>query len=217
MDKWKVIAYIAVAAVIWLLGFLIGRSTTAVRAETVVEYVKGDTVRDSIPYPVPYVVYKPTDTAGIIRQCVKDGIYTELFPARTITEVEYIEVTKADTSQMLTDWATLRKYQETLFDIDTTGKCLVDAEVQYNRLRLVGYTYTPVHKVVTIKEQRVRQLSPFLGLGLGLVHAKPDMHYYPTVECGFFVRERVGVDVRFGRDFANRTNLYGVSLLYKFR
>ena len=199
-----------------LIGFYLGRKTVK-EGEPRIEivYKEVDPIIDSIPYPDPYEVVKPADTADIIRKCVKDGIYTELFPERVVTE--YIEILKEDTAEIIKDWGTKRMYSETLFDVDTLGKCVVDASVQYNRLMMLSYNYTPITKTITITENRVKFFSPYIGVGALL---KNDFSAYtnviPTLNGGFFIKEKYGLHLQYGRDFGNSNNLYGVSLLYKF-
>ena len=212
---WKIVAYTLIVIGFILFGFYIGRSSVEVKPPTtIIKYIKGDTIQDSIPYPEPYEVYKPIDTANIIKQCVKDGIYYELFPEKTV--VEYIEPTKEDTMKILADWATKRLYSETLFDIDTVGKCVVNAEVQYNRMMLIGYSYIPVTKVVTIEKNNVHRFSPFIGCGMIIGQKGTDIMAYPNFEGGMFINETYGVKAQIGRDFINNWNIYGLSFLYKF-
>lgn len=200
----------------WLLGFYFGRKTIEISTpKTEVKYVKGEKVTDSIPYPEPIEVVKPIDTANIIKQCVKDGIYTELFPEKTITE--YIEITKDDTTAILRDWATKRMYSETLFDIDTVGKCIVNASVQYNRLSLLAYDYTPIEKQITITTNKVNFFSPYIGVGVLVDNVFNDyLNYMPTASLGFFIKEKYGVNLQYGKSFKTKNNFFGASLLYKF-
>lgn len=198
------------------LGFLIGRKTVNLdNPKTEVKYVKGEKVTDSIPFPQPIEVVKPIDTANIIKQCVKNGIYYELFPEKTITE--YIEITKEDTTAIIKDWATKRMYSETLFDIDTVGKCVVNASVQYNRLSLLAYDYTPIHKEVSITTNKVRLFSPYIGIGVLVDNDFKDyLNYMPTASLGFFIKEKYGVNLQYGKSFKTKNNFFGASLLYKF-
>lgn len=212
----QIICVIAAIILFGALGFYLGRKTITTGVPKVeVVYVKGEKITDSIPYPVPYEVVKPADTLNIIKQCVKDGIYSELFPEKVVTE--YIEITKEDTSAIIIDWATKRLYSETVFDVDTIGKCTIDASVQYNRMSLLSYTYTPVHKEITIHENRVKFFSPYIGAGFLLDNDfNSYMNLIPTVSAGFFIKEKYGVNLQYGRALKNENNLYGVSLLYKF-
>ena len=109
------ITYIILVLALVFIGFYFGRSTVPVKTETKTVYIKGDTIRDVIYEPKPYKVNIPIDTISIIKQCIKDGIYQELWPEKTVTEV--IEITKEDTTKIMVDWATKRIYDETIFDI----------------------------------------------------------------------------------------------------
>lgn len=181
--KWK-IAFIALVALILLgLAFYAGRATTKTKVITKIEYIKGDTIHDTITDIKPYKVIVPADTAGIIQTCVEDGIYAELFPTKVVTE--YIEVTKEDTTAIMKDWATVRAYDEVLFDSDTLGVCEVNTEVQYNRIKNMNYTFTPVIKKETDTEIKVRRFTPFIGAGIST---------FPSVDgsVGFFINQSWG-------------------------
>lgn len=211
------IIYVVVAIITFgIIGFYLGRKTVTVgKPHTEIVYVTGEKITDSIPYPVPYEVVKPTDTADVIRQCVKDGIYTELFPEKIVTE--YIEVTKEDTTEIIRDWGTKRFYSEKIFDIDTVGSCTVNASVQYNRLSLISYDYRPITKQTTINEYRVKAFSPYIGFGLVVCDDFSDIeNYIPTLNGGFFVKEKYGINILYGKSVKNGGNFYGTSLLYKF-
>ena len=214
--KIQLIFVLIAAMAFGLIGFYLGRKTVKdgeVRTDIV--YVEGKTIRDSIPYPVPKYVIKPADTADIIRVCVRDGIYSELFPERVVTE--YVEITKEDTAEFIRDWGTKRMYSEILFDADSLGKCIVDASVQYNRLLMLSYKYTPVIKTVTITENRMKYFSPYVGVGAFLKNNFSNhLNVIPTINAGFFIKEKYGLHLQYCRDFGTRDNIYGASLLYKF-
>lgn len=215
INKWKIFAYIVAIIGFMLLGFYIGRATIDVKEpETIIKYEKGETITDSIPYPVPYEVIKPVDTANIIKQCVQDGIYFDLFPEKTV--VEYVEVTKEDTLRIIEDWASKRLYKETLFDIDTLGKCIIDLSVQYNRMSLIGYTYTPVSKTITNNIYKVNTFSPFIGGGLLMIPKNDYCNLGFSIDGGFFIKEKYGLKLQYGHILNNeRNNIFGASFLYK--
>ena len=215
INKWKIFAYIVAIIGFMLLGFYMGRATIEIKEpETIIKYEKGDQIIDSISYPVPYEVIKPVDTANIIKQCVKDGIYFELFPEKTV--VEYVEVTKEDTLKILEDWASKRLYNETLFDIDTLGSCIVDLSVQYNRLSLLGYTYTPISKTVTTNIYKVKLFSPYIGGGLLMLPKEDYWNFGFSVDGGFFIKEKYGLKLQYGYILnKERNNIIGASFLYK--
>ena len=214
--KRTLICFIISILLCGLLGFYFGRKTIEISMpKTEVKYVKGEKVTDSIPYPEPVEVVKPIDTANIIKQCVKDGIYTELFPEKIVTE--YIEVTKDDTTAIIKDWATKRVYSETLFDIDTVGKCVVEASIQYNRLSLLTYDYIPIEKQIAINTNKVKLFSPYIGIGVLVDNDFSEyLNYTPTANAGFFIKEKYGIHLQYGKSFKSKNNFFSASLLYKF-
>lgn len=212
---WKTIFFIVVGLGIWLFGFYLGRTTIHVdKPDPDIIYMPGDTIRDSIPKPVPFYVEAPVDTANIIKQCVKDGIYTELFPEKTVTEI--IEVTKEDTTAIMRDWATVRKYSEVLFDSDTLGSCSINMETQYNRLKNIDYTFTPVVKTVTYKEQVINLFSPFVGGGLMINPWDEAMNPIIKVNAGFFIKEKHGIQLDAGHALRSKEDFIGISYVRKF-
>ena len=214
--KLQIICVIIGILIFSAIGFYLGRKTiNSDTPKTEIVYIKGENITDSIPYPVPYEVIKPADTADIIRRCVRDGIYSELFPEKIITE--YVEITKDDTTEIIRDWGTKRLYSEQIFDIDTVGQCTINASIQYNRLTLLSYSYIPVTKVTTITNTKVKLFSPYIGAGVLVNNDISDyMNLIPTVSAGFFIKERYGINVQYGKMLKNKNNLYGISLLYKF-
>jgi len=210
-----IVISIIIALIFGVAGFFIGRSTINTEPKVIVKYIKGETIRDSIPYPLPYYIEKPADTLSIIKQCVKDSIYSELFPEKIITE--YIEITKEDTTAIMMDWATKRMYSDTLFNNDTTGTCIVDATVQYNRMSLLSYQFTPIQKTVTITNYKTKMFSPYIGAGILIDNDFKDYkNIMPTANIGFFIKERYGLNLQYAKSFKTKNNFYGVSLLYKF-
>lgn len=214
--RMQIICIVITMITFGIFGFYLGRKTIDIeKPRTEIVYVKGDKITDSIPYPVPFEVVKPADTADIIRQCVKDGIYTELFPEKIVTE--YIEITKEDTAEIIRDWGTKRLYSEKIFDIDTIGSCTVNATIQYNRMSLLSYDYIPVMKQTTIHEYKIRAFSPYIGFGCIVHEDFSDIgNYIPELNAGFFIKEKYGINLLYGKSFKNGSNFYGASLLYKF-
>lgn len=214
--KEKQLILVAVMCLVSIvIGFFLGRGLVKnQKPKIIVKYEKGETIHDTIKKPVPYNVLLPIDTAGIIQQCVKDGIYVELFPTKIITE--YVEVTKEDTSVIIKDWGTTRQYAETLFDIDTLGKCSITADVQYNRLKNLTYSYTPVVKTVTITETKVKKFSPFVGIGAALNPWNNPMDPMAGINAGFFIKENYGFQLQYNHAFYNKNDFLGLNVLYKF-
>ena len=102
MNEWKIAFYITMVVFFLTLGFFLGRKTIKEPATKIVtEYIEGEKITDTLYYPKPYKVVVPIDTLGIIQQCIKDGIYKELWPEKVVTE--YIEVDKTDTTAIIID------------------------------------------------------------------------------------------------------------------
>lgn len=193
INWWKVgfVALMFLAAV--AVGFFLGRSTIEEQGEPIIKYLPGERIYDTTYVEKPIEVIMPVDTADIVAQCVRDGIYSELFPEK----IKYIEVTKKDTTEIMKDWAAVRKYEETIFNNDTLGVCKVSSEVQYNRLKYVGYEFQPVTKTVTVPVYKIKKFTPFVGIGVTTMPSA-------SVEAGYFINQSWGLSVE-----ANY-NLYSV-------
>ena len=197
------------------LGFFLGRKTIKEpETKIVTEYIEGEKITDTLYYPKPYKVVVPVDTLGIIQQCIKDGIYRELWPEKVVTE--YIEVNKTDTTAIIQDWATKRFYTETLFNNDKQGTCTFDAEVQYNRLKIIGYTYSPIVQTVTKTKYVTKLFSPFIGVNY-LINPWDEIKN-PMVQLngGFYIKEKYGIQAIYQRGFKLNNDYIGAGLIYKF-
>ena len=213
--RYTIIVFVASILLAIGVGFLLGRSTISTKDQiTTIKYVKGGKITDSIEKPVPYLVLKPVDTLSVIQDCIKKGIYSELFPEKT--NIEYVVITKEDTSAIIQDWGIKRFYHETLFDNDTVGICEIDAEVQYNRLSHLLYTYVPIQKETTITQNKVRFFSPFIGFGAGYAHWSDNKDWLLNANLGFFIKETYGLNIQYNRSLNFETNYLGCSFVYKF-
>lgn len=210
-EKWFKLGLVILAAVLlFLLGLKVGRQVAEknFKPTTVIEYVKGDTITDTVYTPKPVYVKTPADTADIIKACVKDGIYTELFPEKVVEKL--IEVpTKEDTTAIIRDWGTKRVYEETLFDSDTLGTCKINAEVQYNRLNTYSYEFTPVIKQVTDTKYLTKKFGPFIGAG---VMTNPSV----VGMAGIFIDDKYGAAFNYQYEWELKKQNYGVTLFLKF-
>lgn len=213
--RYTIMVFVASILLAIGVGFLLGRSTISTKDQiTTIKYVKGGKITDSIEKPVPYLVLKPVDTLSVIQDCIKKGIYSELFPEKT--NIEYVVITKEDTSAIIQDWGIKRFYHETLFDNDTVGICEIDAEVQYNRLSHLLYTYVPIQKETTITQNKVRFFSPFIGFGAGYAHWSDNKDWLLNANLGFFIKETYGLNIQYNRSLNFETNYLGCSFVYKF-
>ncbi|MBO6062964.1 MAG: hypothetical protein J6P62_03205, partial [Bacteroidales bacterium] len=93
----KAILAVALGAGLFIGGYYTCKKTTPEKIVEHTVYEKLPPIHDSIPYPVYISETVPVDPARIIQQCVRDGVFTELFPERirTITDTVYLE--KSDT------------------------------------------------------------------------------------------------------------------------
>ena len=212
--KWKILFHVIVVIILFIGGLLLGRCTKKVKENTKIEYIKGDTVRETIIKPVPELVQTPVDTVDIIKQCIKDGLYKELWPERVITE--YVEITKEDTTKIMKDWATKRIYDKTLFQNDSIGTFKVKTEIQYNRLQLMDYTFEPIHKEITKTEYKIKTFSPFVGVGYLTNPWDEIRNPIITVNGGFFIKEKYGIQAQYMRTLKTKNDFIGGSVMIKF-
>ena len=202
---WKVAFYIIIALGLLAGGFFIGRKTIKPQKPSVI-YIPGDTVKVSVPKPVPVYVNMPVDSLDVLMACIESGKYYELFPERVRDSIVY--VTKDDTAKVLKDWASERFYEEKLFDIDTVGSATVRARVQYNRLAMIEGEFVPVTKVIT-NEKPVKKYSPFVGAGITTMPAV-------NVQAGMFFEDKYGVSASYYYDWGLKKHSVGTTVLLKF-
>lgn len=211
MEKknWWKIALLALAAIaLFGLGFYIGRQREPeVITKTEIKYVELPPIHDSIDRPVPVYVKKPADSLNILLAMIQDGKYQEYFPEKVRDSVVY--VTKEDTAKVIRDWATERFYKETLFDVDTVGRFVYDAKVQYNRLQTLSYTFTPIQKQTETTIKTTRKFLPYLGAGL-------DTGGSLVGQGGMFFKQDAGLAVQYRYDTKTKENAVGAMFLWMF-
>lgn len=212
--KWKLLFHIFIILVIFSGGFFTGRKTLNAKEIIKTEYIKGDTIKETIFAPLPNNVERPIDTLNIIKKCIEDGIYQELWPNKVITK--YINTTAEDTIKIVNDWATKRKYDELLFKSDTLGTCSVNVELQYNRLRFLNYSFEPVTKKIIEQKIKVKAFSPFVGLGY--ITNPWDEFDDPLLNLTFgtFLKEKYGLQLHFMHKLNTNKDYIGCTFLYKF-
>lgn len=213
--KWKILFYVTVIIGLLIFGFFLGRKTIdEPETKTEIQYLPGEVIRDTCFVEKPVSIVKPIDTLGIIQQCIKDGIYSELWPTKTITE--YVDVSKEDTTAIMNDWASKRTYTEQLFNDEINGKCTVSAEVQYNRLKLLDYEYAPITKTVVETKYVTKAFSPFVGLSY--LKNPWDEVSNPMIQLngGFFIKEKYALQILYQRGLVLKNDYIGGGMIYKF-
>lgn len=199
------ILIILIILIVGALCFFAGRSTVKKKTEIITRYEKGDTVKITKDSLVPVYTVRPIDTTNVLLAAIKSGKFNDLFPVRD----SIVYVTPQDTSLALIDWATERVYNETLFDIDTVGTETVNLKVQYNRLQEINGFFVPVIKNVQTTEIYTKKFSPFIGCGV-------TTNSQAMANAGLFFEDKYGVSLLFLRDFENKKNAAGLTVMYKF-
>lgn len=213
--KRLIILFVVTALLTAVIGFFLGRSAIEKEIVTNIKYIKGEKITNTIDKPVPYAVEIPADTLSIIQDCIKNGIYSELFPEKPITE--YVNITHEDTLAIVRDWAMKRLYDEIMFDSDTLGRMEIKMEVQYNRMGLLTYSFTPVHKHIETKIRQVKKFSPYIGAGFSYGSwGNNQSDVLLNANVGFFIKETYGINFQYNRSTYLNANYFGGSFFYKF-
>ena len=204
---WKIAVIIIAALALFWGGFYIGRQRDPeVITKTEVKYVELPPIHDSIPKPVPYKVVEPVDSLNIIMEAKMSGLLAELFPNEG---KDTVYVTGKDTTAALRDWATERRYAETLFDSDTLGRFSFDASVRSNRLASFDYTFVPDQKQTETTVKTSRRYLPYLGGGLATDGSL-------TAQGGMFFHQDAGFAVQYRYDTRLGQNSVGAMFLWMF-
>ena len=188
--------YIFICLIILFIGcaisFFIGRSTIDTKTKT--EYVKGETIKDTVYIPAPYSE-KKADKDNLIPVYKKDP------EGKETTE---LDTTKSKDVTIL-DWNLERKYANQVFD-NENGKFLYDITVQNNKLSKFNYTFTPIQKVTTTTKEKIFQ--PYVSAG------------YSTLDIagvgGGFFYHNLGIEYQFQRDFRYNDTGHSLGVKYKF-
>ena len=217
VNVWKIVVYAIVAIGLVVAGYFLGRNT---KTETKIEYIKGETITDTLYLPPIAEEIPPVDTLDIIKQCIADGLYKDLWPEKKIIVNDTIIITEPltneDTLAILKDWATKRTYSDTLFTNDTIGTVKYSAEVQYNRMSMMSYEYTPVFKQITQTQIKNKLVSPFLGIAYITNPWGNDRNHLIQVEGGMYFKEKYGIYGIYQRGLIFTDDYIGFGLMYKF-
>lgn len=121
------------------------------QTKEVVRYVKGETIRDTVPIEEPIHVEVPTLPKLPIK---RDTVYIDNI--RYITE-------EVDTSAIIQDYILTRTYEFNVFNNDTLGMFDVKQKIGYNKLLSFDYIFTPITKQITQLREPV--FTPFITMG----------------------------------------------------
>ena len=140
---------IAIVVVAFVVGFFLGRKTIDV--EEKIEYVKGETIHDTIVISQPTFVEIPSKPKYIYK-----------YDTIVVDNIQYISE-KVDTSAIIQDYILMRTYEFNLFNSPTLGKFDVKQQIGYNKLLSFDYTFTPITKQIT--QYREPLFTPFVTAG----------------------------------------------------
>ena len=140
---------IAIVIVAFVVGFFLGRKFTNVKEK--IEYVKGETIHDTIVISQPTFVEIPAKPKYIYK-----------YDTIVVDNIQYISE-KVDTSAIIQDYILMRTYEFNVFNSDTLGKFDVKQQIGYNKLLSFDYTFTPITKQVTQYKEPL--FTPFVTAG----------------------------------------------------
>ena len=140
---------IAIVVVAFVAGFVLGRKTIGVKEK--IEYVKGETIRDTIVISQPTFVEIPAKPKYIYK-----------YDTITVNNIHYISEV-VDTASIIQDYIVTRTYEFNVFNSDTLGKFDVKQKIGYNKLLSFDYTFTPITRQITHFREPV--LTPFITGG----------------------------------------------------
>lgn len=174
------------------LGFFLGR--LSIKKSEKVEYVKGETVNGTVYTSSLKVSDRLTEFKADIQ-----SLPMIFWIIDTVTNVAEV-----DTAKIIEEFLVERKYDLTLFD-DEKGKLDVSPTVQFNRLQKIDYSFTPIQKVITKKEERL--FVPFVSASYSTLN-------YVGAGGGFFLKD-LGLEYKFNIN-TEKNSFHEVGLKYKF-
>ena len=175
-----------IACLVFLgLGFYVGRQSIDVN--TKIKYIRGKTLRDSIPYDklVPIYIKSPS---------------LKTYIERTDSIRVFYTTSPKDTAQslknVLEDWNLSRTYDSILFNDSTNGKLHYNATIQFNKISSFKYDYTPITRVET--RSVTRTIEPFISAEYSTLNNV-------GIGGGFFYN-KLGLELKYQKDFINGNN-----------
>jgi len=140
---------IVIVIVAFVVGFFLGRKNIVI--EEKIEYVKGETIRDTIVISQPTFVEIPAKPKYIYK-----------YDTIVVNNIQYVSE-KVDTGAIIQDYILMRTYEFNVFDSPTLGKFDVRQQIGYNKLLSFDYTFTPAIRQITRFREPV--FTPFVSMG----------------------------------------------------
>lgn len=174
-------------------GFLTGRATQSLKTETRYEQMETRTGAYGTPELIP------------VRKELPEKAELPTIPVVVWVDSEAVIAERVDTAKIVSDYAAIFHYSKLLFD-DTSGKLVVNAGVQYNRLSYLDYEFTPIREKTTVTKERA--WTPFVSAG------------YSTDNCfsagaGIFYHD-IGIEYSYSRNIGLNRDYHAFFLKYKF-
>lgn len=191
MKNIRILIYILALILAASIAYSLGRSSAP--APSGVEYLPGETVRDTVLLPVPV----HTEPAVILRL---DTVYRYIYCNGPPTLD-----TIASLWNTARDWNAQRTYADTLFQSDTLGVLSYTASVQYNTLSSLSWAYTPRVKTEYRTESRIR---PFFS-------ARVNTLGQASAGFGTFIG-RYGIEAAYVKDFSAQRDGLSVGVFMGF-
>jgi hypothetical protein len=202
-NKWGLVIVI----ILCIASFIGGRATISTKPITkthtviVTNWLPRKEIHDTIKVPDPYEVKVPSDP-----KLIHDTIKIKGKP----------DIIKVDSAAMVRDWTLMRNYNIPIFNIDTIGKADITANVQYNKLSLVGYQFYPITKSTTTHTTTTTTIikhtlfTPFVFVGT-------NTNYEFTFDGGLYINN-IGVEYDGDIRMINGKNtlIHGVKAGIKF-
>jgi len=161
---------IALAIIVFLIGFFLGRSSHSVVDKT--EYIKENPITDTVTNIAPVSEEKPAVPDLPIK-------YDTIYHYNNIYVRESV-----DTAAIIAEYELNRKYEIPLFD-NQYGKLDLTLNTQYNKLGDLSYSFVPVRTIQYVSIKKTWQ--PFVagsystlnivGIGAGLFYNDLGLEY----------------------------------------
>lgn len=158
-----------------VIGFFIGRCT--INTETKIEYVKGETIRDTTRIPPPYKIEIPKI------------IYLPQKPIFINGDSVFI----TDTVGVFRDYSSIKYYAMSIFNDKEIGKLDIKQQIQYNQLKEFSYDFTPIHRNTTRKKEKA--FTPYIGMSYST-------NDYVGIGGGAFIKN-IGLEYKFNLSTIN--------------